>query len=106
MIREWQIVESHRDATHEFREGPDGFTCKVCQKPRWAHTFDGFVPSSSPSRLSTHPKDRYRGSHPYWFRPGTIRISKDEQKQMDEFIKRAAAIAATARAKSAKSKSP
>ena len=55
---------------HPFHAPANAFDCAVCRRPRALHYDDGFIPSQSPSRLSTDPAARYRGPHPRWSRPG------------------------------------
>lgn len=82
MLKEWQIVESQRDASHVFATSADGIACKSCGRPRWAHVQDGFLPCTIPSNLSVDPGCRYRGPHPRWSRPGSF-SKKDAKEHYD-----------------------
>lgn len=75
------------ETSHVFR-GPD-YLCEQCQRPRALHVKDGFIPSKAPLAVTMDLAARY-GPHPRWFRPGTLRLNREEQAQMDRiFSKRA-----------------
>lgn len=93
-MKEYDILVARLDYSHAFKEKPSpDLSCAKCGKIRALHANADFVPNHSPSHLPTDLKASYRG-HPYWARPGTLRISKLEA---DEIERRSKSISASRR---------
>lgn len=77
MPNDYLTSENLRDASHPFKAKGET-NCVVCNRPRWAHVYDGHV--TRPEHKYSLADTKYRpGPHPYWTRPG--QFNKKEVKR-------------------------
>lgn len=85
MIKEWQIVEAQRDATHAFLPVSGSEFCRVCQRRRWNHVDDGH--RTFPEHKYSMADTKFRpGPHPYWTRPGSFNSKPRKVRDLDTSI--------------------
>ncbi len=65
----------------------DDYECEICSRPRALHFKTGFISAQTRHSVSMDPKARY-GRHPYFWKPKSIQLSKQEQEQVDRACKR------------------
>lgn len=60
-------------------EGSD-YECSICHRTRAMHEKDGFVPCPDNHSVSMDERVRY-GPHPYFYKPGSLKLTKKEQER-------------------------
>lgn len=89
MIKEWQLVEAQRDASHAFIATRDTANCGACGRPRCLHTYDGFLPLPSPA--VTPEQNRWLRHNAYRVHPGFTRPGSFSALERAEMAKEKAA---------------
>ncbi len=90
-MKEFEILLSRLDHSHQFSESPSpSLLCSRCGKIRALHYDDGFHPNHQPSGYTTDPAVRFRGPHPRWSRPQSVRVDKSEEAEIAASPKRRA----------------
>jgi hypothetical protein len=82
-MKEFEILVGRLDYSHRFVE-PDwpALLCVACGKIRALHADTGFIPGHIPSLYGDDPAVRFRGAHPRWTKPQSVRIDKLEESEM------------------------
>ena len=82
-MKEHELIANRLDYSHQFAE-PEWpvLLCAKCGKIRPLHAHDGFVPSRAPSIYTDDPAVQFRGAHPRWSRPQSVRVDKAEEAEI------------------------